>query len=215
MNNTLEATRKMVRRYWTEDGLPDLCLGLGLVVYGLLSWWAVVQSARWVVYLQSLFLPVWIGFASLALRWLKERVTYPRTGFVAYADPPQRRTARRIMVVLAIGAMLALILLVSALSKAHPGARGAFAWLLPLLFFLGLGTVAWHQSSLRYAIYALVALLSGLGAAVRLGGLSGIGHRAVDWGVPLFLILGAVMLAGGAWQLLRYLHRHPEAREAA
>ncbi len=215
MNDTIQATRRKVRRYWTDDGLPDLYLGLGFALYGLLSWWAVTQSARWVVFLQSLFLPVWIGLGSLALRSLKERVTYPRTGYVRYADPPRRRTARRIMTALALGAVLALVLLAQVALKRGPAADAAFAWLLPVLFFLGLGAVAWHQGSTRYALYALVAIAVGATAAAGLDGLAAMDRRAVLWGVPLFLILGAVMSLGGTWRLVRYLHRHPQPGEAA
>ncbi len=209
MNHIVEETRKQVRRYWTEDGLPDLHVGLGFVLYGLLTWQLARGAAGWIAFLQAFFLPVWIVLSYFGIRRVKERLTYPRTGYVSYARPGQRETAIRILAVLGVGGAIALTMLGGLLSGGLPAGETVFAFLSPLLFALVMGYMAWHQSSGRYALYALIALLSGMVANLRLEGLSSIGREATLNGVPLLLTTGAAMLLGGTWTLVRYLRRHP------
>ncbi len=216
MNNPIiEETRKQVRRYWTEDGLPDLYIGLGFLLYGLLSWWAARDDAAWLPFAQAFFLPAWIGLSILLLRRFKEHFTYPRTGYVTYARPPRGETTRRVFIAAFFAVLLALLVLWAALGNSTPAREKLFALFLPLVFAAVLVFVARQQSSWRYGFYALAAALSGVAAAMRLDALSRTGRTAVLSGVPVLLSLGAVMLLGGLWTMFRYLRRHPRPEGTA
>ncbi len=211
----LRDAKLQVRRYWTEDGLPDLYIGLGFALYGLLSWWAAKDEAAWLPFVQAFFLPAWIGLSVLLLRRFKERFTYPRTGYVAYARPPRRETARRVLTATLFAVFLGLLVLWAVLGNPTPARERLFALFLPLVFAAVLGFVAAQQGNWRYGFYAAVAVLSGVAAVLRMDALSPAGRTAVLSGVPVLMSVGAVMLLGGLWVLLRYLRRHPRPEETA
>lgn len=215
MNELVEATRRRVRGYWIEDGMPDLNIGLGLAIYGALSWWAILAGTRWVVSLQAFFLPVWFGLTTIVMRRLKESVTYPRTGFVSYARPARGRRVRQLVMVSALAVVLAVVIVLTSAPGGASGLDGLLPWLLPVLFSLGLGAVSWHQGSVRYGLYAAAGLVAGFLAAAGGGARIGIAHRAIEACVPLFIVLGATMAVGGAWTLASYLRRTSRPEEAA
>ena len=75
--------------YWFVDGLPDILLGVTLLIFGGLGlWWCLhmSKSVAWpdLYFLEAgLILLFWKGREILG--FLKSRVTYPRTGYV---QPP-------------------------------------------------------------------------------------------------------------------------------
>ncbi|NOZ78720.1 MAG: hypothetical protein GXP48_05985 [Acidobacteria bacterium] len=215
MNELVETTRRRVRGYWIEDGMPDLYIGLGLAIYGALSWWAILAGTGWVVWLQSLFLPVWFGLAMIVMRRLKESVTYPRTGFVSYARPARGRRVWQLLLVSALAVVLAVVIVLTSGPGWTSRVDGLLPWLLPVLFTLGLGAVSWYQGSVRYGLYAAAGLMAGLLAAAGGGARIGIAQNAIAACVPFFIVLGAVMAVGGAWTLASYLRRTSRTEEAA
>lgn len=86
-NAILEARRR-ARDYWDIDGLPALLAGATTVLLGVIllpterSW----SGAALVLWLGAWFL---VAERKRTLEWLKSRITYPRTGYVA---PPRVAT---------------------------------------------------------------------------------------------------------------------------
>ena len=87
-NAVLEARRR-ARDYWDIDGLPALLAGATTVLVGIMLSppdihrpWSGAALVLWLV--------AWFFLAECkgTLEWLKTRITYPRTGYVA---PPQAR----------------------------------------------------------------------------------------------------------------------------
>src|SRR5712671_33106 len=79
----LEAKRR-ARDYWDIDGLPALLAGATTVLLGIV-WLYTGNRSVWD------FLLFWAFFSPLlkskkTIEWLKGRITYPRTGYVA---PPK------------------------------------------------------------------------------------------------------------------------------
>ncbi len=201
MQPLIEDTRLQVRRYWIDDGLPDLFIGLGLAGYGLLTWLAEGHPSPALKSVPTLLLLLWLGAGGWLIRRLKARITYPRTGYVQYRRRPWRTQQGKWL--LGLGLLIASALLVWVLRGSTLTAN-AQARLYALSFGLLLGAVAWHQRSRRYGLYALVALLVGGGMALS---------PPAAIAASFLGILGLVLLLGGAWTLTNYLRRHPLPEE--
>lgn len=98
----LDRFSKRTYRYWYEDGLSESALGLIMLVLGLYQ--LILRSGRITPGTLSImgfaFAPVVIGVVWLsgkALRTLKERFVYPRTGYVKYRREPARNKLFRIL----------------------------------------------------------------------------------------------------------------------
>ena len=85
-NAVLEARRR-ARDYWDIDGLPALLAGATTVLLGV-TWLPSDSHRPWPGAAFVLWLVAWFFLAEYkgTLEWLKSRITYPRTGYVA---PPK------------------------------------------------------------------------------------------------------------------------------
>ncbi|NPV78021.1 MAG: hypothetical protein HPY59_16795 [Anaerolineae bacterium] len=95
-----EEIRRRTLRYWYVDGLTEIAVG---VVFFLLAMLFVLMGViapspaiHWLLGLGQpalILLGWWVG--GRAVRYFKERITYPRTGYVEYKRPqPNRRLAK-------------------------------------------------------------------------------------------------------------------------
>lgn len=202
----IDKVMKRTAGYVFEDGIVEIYLGLLFVLIGLLFFVeAVVKPA----------LPSFsaIGLVLLALggywlgRWLvpaiKRRLTFPRTGFVAYR---QLSGARRWMVM----SIAVLVASVSAAVVTGLAARPMGLDWIPLgdgllagAFLVYLGV----QVGLRR--FQFLAGFSGLAGAMiflaRLG--STVGSAAY------FAAMGLALMVSGAFALWAYLQRAPTPKE--
>jgi len=197
--------------YWFEDGLPEIVLGVALIllgVGGVLS--RLYLAGNWKLFVGAAAAACLVTFLLLypkVLDLLKARITYPRTGYV---HPPT-------------------------LLSLHRGRHGApepdqnvtrFPFLILNLFLVAAGWAvkfldgAWSLPAvmvvISFAIYALthdstheISLWSVLPLAALgfLPLLIGTGERIR----PLLPCLfgGIWLLLRGAWTLTGYLHDHP------
>jgi hypothetical protein len=85
-NAILEAKRR-ARDYWDIDGLPALLAGAATVSLGVISL-PTESHLHWrdVGLTFALFALYFLAESKRTLEWLKSRITYPRTGYVA---PPK------------------------------------------------------------------------------------------------------------------------------
>ena len=197
-----ELAEQRAMKYWVIDGIAELVMGGFFVVLGLYFGAQAVLPVDSGLgsMLSAAFLLVIVG-GGLAGRSLigklKERLTYPRTGFVAYRQPSKKR--RWLTIALAFG----MALLVSALFASAPA---SLAWI-PAVSGLVIGAYWLFQGHrmgmLRF--YALAALSAIAGTAITLAG------AGETLGLPMFyIVIGLALMVSGGLTLRSYLRQAPE-----
>lgn len=81
-SNAILEARRRARGYWDIDGLPALLAGANTLLLGII--W-LPNDRPWPGAIFLLWLVGWFFVAEYkgTLEWLKSRITYPRTGYVA------------------------------------------------------------------------------------------------------------------------------------
>lgn len=196
-----EATRR-TERYWYEDGLWEI--SFGLVYAALAVFYFFTQSIGWSGP-QSLILPflqigVMLGTfwaAGKMVKYLKEHITYPRTGYVSYRKPAPRSRASKIAITAAVSAVTAaLVAIVASFSTMQD--QMPFIISLPMagaLVYLG------HRFGLvRMYVIAVLMVLAGYAfSMLALGG---------DLVIALFFgALAALLIFSGLITFALYLLR--------
>ncbi|MBM3153280.1 MAG: hypothetical protein FJZ96_13930 [Chloroflexi bacterium] len=136
---------------------------------------------------------------------IRERLTYPRTGYIDHRRPRGGRLAVRILL---LGMVVAIL---SALFTAFFASHPAFVNWMPLaggaLFALTMAIVAWRTQIGRYYLLAMISVIAGLG--VSMFGLDELTGIAVFYGS-----LGFMLLVMGGVVLGLYLRRNPMPGES-
>ncbi len=197
MNPDIDKIMKRTQSYFYEDGVAEIAVGLLFIVIGLLMLAINAASTGPVLaILTGLGLPALTIGGVFAVRWavnaVKNRMVYPRTGYVSYREQPSRQPR---FALLAMMALLVFILFLPEWAETMPVFEG---WFLGV-FFVYVG----YRVGLKrlYAIGAL-AVLVGFGAAfLRLGNILG---STVTFGVT-----GFVLVIAGGLALLVYLRNNP------
>jgi len=176
-----------------QDGLLDIFLGTLLAAWGLtMETMLRGMGGIWFV----VFFPI--------LLLARRRITYPRLGYARFTRERQNR--RRMAVLFTLTALLGLMVAFLWSNQSFPGLRD---WLhrYIVIFFGGLiAAVLLFKAGIsgikRLYLYAAVILIS---------------FAAAQWSpFPIqysFIISGAVILAGGAVVLVRFLRRYPVRQE--
>jgi hypothetical protein len=195
------------QRYWNADGIPELVMGLVWVLWGvaLLIGEALPQGqgqqAYWLVMPAILVLS---GFgANWLVKQLKERLTYPRAGFVTYREPGRATRLLSAGVAVLAAATLAFLIVTGRQGGLEHAAAPAIGLVLSLAFLVA----ALRQRAPHYLALAGVALMLGLAfGALKLG------WESLNW---MLVWLGAAAASMGAWRLSRFLrlHERPEDTE--
>jgi hypothetical protein len=202
IESTLAAAERHARQHPYQDGLAELGTGILFVLIGLLfTAEAAAPKGSFLDHSSAILLPVLVigGYyiVARAIRALKARLSYPRTGYVAYPARDKQRS-RWIGAVVAgiLGAIIAALFVRAPASldwiPAFDGiAVGAF------LLFLGL-----RVAVPRFHALAVGSVLIGLAAALARAGES----AGTAW---YFGGMGLLLVAVGAWVLGGYLRAMP------
>jgi len=200
----MDPTDKIVQRtyhYWYEDGLAELT---GSVIMGLVAFFFYVQTMT-PGGLVALILPVLAIGGGLAarriLRALKERITYPRTGYVAYRTAPRHRRWWTAVLAMALSGVIGVWV-----------TRGG----LPvnrLLFLQGwIIAIGFVVPGVRFGVrrFFWLALFSGLAGTLL---------ARTSWSSDLvnaayFAVIAAGVALSGAWTLWNYLRHTQPPTEA-
>jgi len=194
-------------RSWVEDGLPELVTGLGFFALAMVLWERGHAVGVWALALQYLQVGVILVLAFGARRLVqaaKWRVTYPRTGYVAYGRGGWRK--REVWVAVAVGlvtvAGFAFVMAAESLSASASlmGLSAAMA----AAFLYWAGRRGWERGFL----YAVTAALAGPLAVMLSAGSVTARTFALQGGVH-FVLIGVAQMAGGAWALFSYLRKYP------
>ncbi|MBI5086716.1 MAG: hypothetical protein HZB13_19235 [Acidobacteria bacterium] len=188
-------------RYWNIDGLPELMMGLVWILWGgsfILGESLPKGTARNVFWM---FIPAILCLSGVASNWavkrLKERITYPRAGFIEMKQPGGAlRLATAAVAMVSAAALAALVV--------RARAAGIQTMISPI--FGVLVSLAFLVASVRMKAPHYLAL-AGLSLALGLAfGAFQLGWESLNY---LFLALGAVCSLAGAIRLALFLKRHP------
>ncbi len=200
---------RRARRYWYEDGFVEIALGGLLAGLGILLGLDALATAGAlpgvVRILASVLLVVLVLGGVLAsrpaIRASKERVTYPRTGFVAYRHQTRPRRVLAAALVASVG-------LVSVAVLASPGGTpGRVVGVEALTLSGTLVIPAWRFGLGRF--YALAAVTAAGGCLAVILAVPDTGRSAL-----LYVIAGVALLVSGSWTLRAYLRQTGDAPNA-
>jgi hypothetical protein len=205
MNDPLPNVRRRVFQYGFIDGsvelsLGGLCLLLGL--YFLLQA-SLPAGTPLAALLDASLVLVIIGGVYLInrlVRRFKERITYPRSGYIAFRQVSgPARLVRSVL--LGAAAMLISVLVTLLLTNAELG----MAWMpamTGIIFGLVLGFMAYRSGLLRMALLALLAIILG-------GGLMALGIGDIFGLAVFYLLIALALFVSGVCALWGYLRSTP------
>ncbi|MGD8584316.1 MAG: hypothetical protein PVJ75_03105 [Chloroflexota bacterium] len=192
---------KRTYRYFYDDGLVEIAVGLLMIAVGaVLLARPLVTSSTLRSAILVVILPAMILGGMFLIKWFvqkaKERVTYERTGYVAYrqGEPTNSRWFLIIALLLLFGIMLIL-----------PEAFSRTQFVVGYFFAVFLGYLGFRLGLRRFYGIGVVALLIGLVATIMFS------DEAEGIGLTIGGA-GLLLLLSGALTLFRYLRRHPEPR---
>lgn len=195
----LEDALRRPKRYWTADGIPEIAIGAFWLLWAaiILLPMAAPQlaKAKSLISIFGVFLaPVFLDWA--VKRW-KERVTYPRTGYVQFRPPSatMRLTLASLAGAVAIGVVLAIRFGGFAI-------RNWIAATLGVVICLTLLFQAWCQRSLRLGVLCLAIAATGIAVDM-----AGVAHD--DSIMFVFLAAGVVCVLDGLLRMRSYVREHP------
>lgn len=205
MNTNVDDLMRKTKSYWYEDGLVEILAGVFFVLIGLflLLDWATPQNSalKWIFTPGFLVVTIgWILSGRKVVGWLKERITYPRTGYVAYKQAPRQSRLLRGAVGGFIGAAFALVVVASLMY------RQDIVRLAPLIMAAGVAALLFRIGSevavARFYMLAVWSLAVGCALAWLTSDLS--------LGIALYYaLLGLAILVLGGAALIRYLRAAP------
>jgi hypothetical protein len=211
MKTEIEKIEQRTARYWFEDGLVEMAFGGVVLLLALFFGARAAAPAKgaWRFLLDVGLLPLFVlgGWGmNKAVRTLKQRITYPRTGYVSYCKPEGKKGAWRAFLIGATagitGALTALVL-----AAKSPGFDR-----LPAVsgvgFALGLSFLAFRFKLTRLAVLAVFSAAAGI--ALAFSGWGESGELAAFYGV-----LAVSLLLSGWLAFRRYLRDHPLPDEAS
>ncbi|PKO06368.1 MAG: hypothetical protein CVU41_06495 [Chloroflexi bacterium HGW-Chloroflexi-3] len=205
----IENIIRNTRKYWYVDGLSEIAGGLIIFFAGLTYWFvAQMENTPYKFVLLTLAQPVVIILGSWLARKIlpriKERITYPRTGYLVFRKPVKKRRFQRILYVGLIAAVVGA--LVTMISSALPER------FLPFLSSIFLAMVSiyigYHTAVRRFYWIGLVML--GFGAFLSYLNLSG----SLPYTL-LFSGIGIIWVITGIVTLVLYLHKTKPFTEEA
>ena len=203
----LKEIERRPKQYWNADGLPDLLFGFVWIIWGigfLLPELLPAGKLRSYYSWASLALLVVSGYAAdWAIKKLKQRLTFPRTGYVEWRKPG---TAVRVAVMILAAAVAA----GTALLASHGKEWGIADYAPPALaLFFALGylfAAIWHKLPHLLFSSALSLVLAGIIARMRLDL-----HQA--W-VLFLLCLGVLSCLVGFIRLRIFMRQNQQQQES-
>ncbi len=186
------------QRHWTEDGLSEIMTGLLFTILGggplvklVLPHWITLDlliSALTIVGVLGLIR----GFKKL-----KERITFPRSGYVALPDPTKRRRVFTFAIVVVLAAAFTLVL------SAHVLVVPVFASVFAAIFLWG--GVQYKQTSMLLEAFLTLTFAAVSTWFTNLNGAAGV--------LALMVMIGTSMAIIGAFRLRGFLRANPGRQE--
>ena len=199
----IEKIEKRTVRSFYDDGLMEIALGAFFVFLGgwLFAQAAAPEGSGLGAVLSALFVLVIVSAGVVVgrvVRFLKQRITYPRTGYVSFKkkEPNPKRRAAAALAGGLIGASLAVLYGLS------PSVRTMLPAVNGLLFAIAMLLMANRAGVLRFHVLAAASAVIGVGlTAAGAGDLKGVGL--------FYGLFGAAVILSGLAALIVYLKRSP------
>jgi hypothetical protein len=205
MDNDINRAMQRTKRYWHIDGLNEMSLGLLFLLMGLYFFLEVILTPASVLYqiLNVGFVILAVGVALSAGRLinaLKEHLTYPRTGYVAYRQVKGIKRWVRVLLLFAASAMIGALIVNLPISRNwHPLVLGVTV--AGAMLFIG------NRVGLsRFYILAATSMLAGAGIAL-------FGFDLAVGGMIYYALMGVALFLSGAITLRNYLKQTQPAQE--
>lgn len=202
MSHTIQDIQKQTFRYYYQDGLVELAVGILFLVIGLDAWAITslpagtpLSIAAWVL-LPILTVGGIIGVQRF-VKSLKERYVHPRTGYIEYAVQPNRY--RWWVSGIALALILAVILLPFDWLQKGSVAGGT-------ILCVVLVTIGYQVSLNRLMILGALSLTLGVGFA-----LSSLSDNASL--AAVFSAMGLILCLTGTLVFRKYLAENPTPEE--
>ncbi|HBY59672.1 MAG TPA: hypothetical protein DEH78_07600 [Solibacterales bacterium] len=192
----LKDVERRKSRYWNVDGLPELIMGglwvLWGVAFGLPK---VLPAGEWQQW-YWMFVPLLLMCSGFLSNWvtrrLKERFTYPRAGYAAFAPPSVPKKALAALLSCGIAGTVAAL----ALRGGAPGTLAAPG----VALFLALALL-FPMVTMKLPHYAILSA-----ASVALAIVFIVFQVEFDWGMLWLLLgMGAASMAVGGYRLRVFL----------
>ena len=201
----IEKIEKRTVQSFYSDGLAEIAIGLIFLLLGgyFFAQAVVPEGSALGSALSVLFVLVIVssGFlVSRILRFLKRRITYPRTGYVAFKKKelsPKRRVATMIIGGIIGGSLAALYGLSPSLKTLFPALNGILFAIAVLLFANKVGLIRF---------YILAAASAVIGFAVTAAGVGDTKGISLYYG-----LFGAAVIISGLATLVAYLRKSARA----
>jgi hypothetical protein len=204
----IEDVMRNTRRYWFIDGLSEITGGVLIIMIALsyqLIYLLEDSASRTMLLLigQPALILLSAYFSRKFILKLKERFTYPRTGFVKFhAAKPNKRVQRILLVILIAGGVS---IFISFMASMIPDRY------LPVISSIFIGAYSWILGYFNgvkrfYIIAILIVIFGGLISWINLGG-----------GLPYIYLLtgiGVIWVLSGGWTLVRYMSQTKPVQEA-
>jgi len=198
----IEKIEKRTVQSFYDDGLTEIAAGLIFLLIGgyfFLQLGTTGSTAGSIV--SSVFLIVFFAAFFLVnrlLRFFKRRITYPRTGYVAFKKKemsPKRRVATAVVAGIISAALAVLFRTSPSVQDLFPAVNGLLFAVAALLFAHRVGVIRFYALSAASAIIGVGLAAAGFG---DLKGLS-----------LFYLLFGAALFITGLAALIVYLRRNP------
>ena len=196
-------------QYWFEDGLAEIGTGSLFLLLGLYFYLqATLEKGFLAELLGGAFILIFLGGWYLSgrfVRTVKERITFPRTGYVAYQRNKNSKKPLRLALTLIMGAFFssALIMLVSKRPLGMDIMPIANGLTIALVFEL----MGFRTGLPRLYLPAAIGLLCGLG--LSLNGTGNIIGVALD-----YMATALTLIVSGIFVLRHYLNANPAPAQA-
>lgn len=202
---------QLMHRAHLQDGLPELFIGIMLLVLGASFWVQILLVPS--MMMTSLFLMLTIAFVLLCFRstalvkWIRRRYLVERVGYIESRldEPSKRRHKRKQLAILLASLSLLMVIMVMDLLNILPLNLGR-----SIILFLGIvfcGAFLSFGTAYRFKVNGILALIAGLFLAFR--------EPPLQTAVASFLTaVGSVNLISGLFVFFRFMRRTSEDARA-
>lgn len=196
MNNLDKITLRS-KQYWFDDGLVELLVGGLFAILAGFFWWQMATNAGGLVMgiAMAIAMPLIILVGAFGMGWLlrtlKERLIYPRTGYVTYARPQKNQRRRSRLLGLFFGLFFATLITQFRLEAWLPVLMGSA---LGLYFFV----LGYRMALLRFQLLAIWSIAAGVMLVY-------LETAALAASALILLLVAAALIFSGTVNLLRYL----------
>jgi hypothetical protein len=205
MDDPLLDAKARVQRYWNVDGLHEIAIAILFLLTAVIVWagdsaslpkfWRGAAGVAFpIVLMGGIFLEPSV------VRAIRNRLTFPRTGYVAFGKAPVRQQGIAGVLAFCVAVAVAVLL-------ARSSVEDLQGWLAPALSVLLGGFTVWMGRRYGLPRFLAVAVFSvAAGFAIGAAGLPLSESMAAYW-----LAMGVAMLTSGTLALLHFLHAAPAA----